>query len=187
MVENYIRVYPDIIPQALCQLARDTFDNDTGNQEPSGYLDADGSMPKVDAMCIKISSTTGWEEIDNQFFGHVKTVWDKYQEEFDVLSRIPDSIEDHAYEIHRYTKGEGYQTEHYDAGQVGYSKRIVTVIMYLNDVVKGGRTLFSGWGVKIIPKAGSILVFPSAFTHMHQGELPESGDKYILRTWMQFK
>ncbi len=38
-----------------------------------------------------------------------------------------------------------------------------------------------------MPKTGSLLIAPSAFTHTHRGNTPASGDKYIATSWILFQ
>ena len=56
---------------------------------------------------------------------------------------------------------------------------------YLNDVEEGGETEFWYQKVKIKPKKGTVVMFPTSFTHKHKGHIPISNDKYIVNMWMQ--
>jgi hypothetical protein len=38
-----------------------------------------------------------------------------------------------------------------------------------------------------VPKTGSLLIAPTAFTHTHRGNRPEGGDKYIATSWILFQ
>lgn len=64
--------------------------------------------------------------------------------------------------------------------------RILAFTIYLNDVEAGGETEFVYQGVKLAPKTGTMSIFPAYFTHTHRGNVPESGDKYILTSWVLF-
>lgn len=62
--------------------------------------------------------------------------------------------------------------------------RVYTFIWYLTDVVgEGGYTEF-GNGLRVQPKAGRMLFFPSEFSNMHRGVAPETDTKYIVTGWM---
>jgi hypothetical protein len=37
-----------------------------------------------------------------------------------------------------------------------------------------------------VPKTGSLLIAPTAFTHTHRGNMPKGGDKYIATSWILF-
>jgi hypothetical protein len=65
--------------------------------------------------------------------------------------------------------------------------RLLFYIYYLNDVTVGGETEFLIQKKKVQPKKGSIVIAPAGFTHTHRGNVPVSGDKYILTSWLLYK
>jgi len=71
----------------------------------------------------------------------------------------------------------GYYYPHYDSKSNFY--RIMAIIIYLNDIQYGGETEFPILNRMIIPKKGSLVIFPSVFTHWHYGR-KSNIDKYVL-------
>jgi hypothetical protein len=84
-----------------------------------------------------------------------------------------------------------------DAGEYEFDKSgavtsYLTFLIYLNDDFTGGETRFyfpdaTGVGLTargVIPRAGSVLVFPQANTAalIHEGSAVESGTKYVIRS-----
>ncbi|SEM79179.1 2OG-Fe(II) oxygenase superfamily protein [Stigmatella aurantiaca] len=65
--------------------------------------------------------------------------------------------------------------------------RVLAFQYYLNDVSQGGETEFYYQQRKVESKAGRLLIFPAGFTHTHRGNVPESGDKYIITSWVLFQ
>ena len=59
--------------------------------------------------------------------------------------------------------------------------------IYLNDGFGEGETEFLHQRRKIVPRAGSLLIAPAAFTHTHRGNMPRGGDKYIATSWILFQ
>jgi hypothetical protein len=59
--------------------------------------------------------------------------------------------------------------------------------IYLNDGFAEGETEFLYQQRKIVPKAGSLLIAPAAFTHTHRGNMPKGGAKYIAASWVLFQ
>jgi hypothetical protein len=90
---------------------------------------------------------------------------------------IPDSAI-----ISRYPKGEGQFKAHQDAMPKGNDDylRSLTIVAYLNDVQEGGETYFFNQDVYAKPRKGTVCIFPSGFTHSHEGRRPISDDKYII-------
>jgi hypothetical protein len=64
--------------------------------------------------------------------------------------------------------------------------RVVLWTIYLNDAFDAGETEFLYQGRKIVPKTGSLLIAPAAFTHTHRGNRPRGGDKFIATSWILF-
>lgn len=64
--------------------------------------------------------------------------------------------------------------------------RVLAFQFYLNDVAKGGETEFYYQQRKVESKAGRMIIFPAGFTHTHRGNKPESGDKYIITSWVLY-
>jgi len=73
---------------------------------------------------------------------------------------------------------------HADAWSMESASRQISIILYLNDVEEGGSTTFTDFDLKVHPKKGRILLFPSSFNFLHKGEPPVSGDKYIIVSWL---
>jgi len=65
--------------------------------------------------------------------------------------------------------------------------RAVLWTAYLNDDFEQGETEFLYQQKKIKPKAGSLLIAPTAFTHTHRGNKPVNGDKYIATSWVLYQ
>jgi len=56
--------------------------------------------------------------------------------------------------------------------------------IYLNDGFDAGETEFLFQQRKIVPRAGTLLIAPTAFTHTHRGNRPQGGDKFIATSWI---
>jgi hypothetical protein len=65
--------------------------------------------------------------------------------------------------------------------------RVVLWTMYLNEEFDEGETEFLYQQRKIVPRTGSLLIAPTAFTHTHRGNKPKNGDKYIATSWILFR
>ena len=80
-------------------------------------------------------------------------------------------------ELYPHPNGDNGETLH----------RAVLWTIYLNDGFRDGETEFLYQGRKIVPKTGSLLIAPTAFTHTHRGNMPKGGDKYIATSWILFR
>ena len=59
--------------------------------------------------------------------------------------------------------------------------------LYLNDGFGEGETEFLFQQRRIAPRAGRLLIAPTAFTHTHRGDSPQEGDKVIATSWILFQ
>ncbi|WNG32412.1 2OG-Fe(II) oxygenase [Archangium minus] len=94
-------------------------------------------------------------------------------------------------QVQKYLKGSGgYPHWHSEVFPKDASceplHRVLAFQFYLNDVSEGGETEFFYQEKKVESKAGRMLIFPSGFTHTHRGNVPRSGDKYIITSWVMF-
>lgn len=82
--------------------------------------------------------------------------------------------------VNRYGPGERYLA-HADDGP-GFN-RIVSALLYLNDVADGGETEFVNFGCSVSPRAGRLVIFPSNYAYSHAAHPPTSGVKYSVAFW----
>lgn len=93
--------------------------------------------------------------------------------------------------LQRYTANEGgypyWHCELYPRdSQAETLHRTLLWTIYLNDDFRAGETEFFYQRKQVIPKTGSVLIAPAAFTHTHRGNRPIGGDKYIATSWILF-
>ncbi|WP_442603088.1 2OG-Fe(II) oxygenase [Paenibacillus sp. KN14-4R] len=71
-------------------------------------------------------------------------------------------------------------------------QRMSTLVIYLNDVVSGGETLFPKIGLSIVPQMGSAVYFEYSNSlgqvdplTLHGGSPVVQGEKWIATKWMR--
>jgi predicted 2-oxoglutarate/Fe(II)-dependent dioxygenase YbiX len=117
-------------------------------------------------------------KMNNKFYEHMISAVSSYCDIFAIEEEILDAEN---YQLLKYSGGQHYGA-HYDGGTE--SKRTVSPILYLNDNYEGGEIEFVNFGIKIKPKAGSLLVFPSNYAYRHIAHPVISGTKYAIVTWL---
>jgi len=80
---------------------------------------------------------------------------------------------------------QGYHQWHCE-NDGGELDRVLSWILYLNDIEEGGETEFLYQSLRIKPKTGTFILFPGYFTHVHRGNPPLNGVKYIATGWIEF-
>ena len=58
-------------------------------------------------------------------------------------------------------------------------------MLYLNYVDDGGETEFLYQHKRFKPEAGKLLIWPAPWTHLHRGNPPLKGEKYIITSWIE--
>lgn len=80
--------------------------------------------------------------------------------------------------------GGGFHQWHAENTSADYSDRILTWMIYLNDMPDGeAETEFLHQRVRFKPKKGSVLLWPAGWTHTHRGNPPLTKTKYIVTGW----
>ncbi len=86
--------------------------------------------------------------------------------------------------IQRTLPGEGYHIWHCEHEPKLTNGRFLAWSVVLNDVEEGGETEFLHQSLRFVPKKGQGLLWPAYFTHMHRGNPPLKGEKYIATGWI---
>jgi prolyl 4-hydroxylase len=95
------------------------------------------------------------------------------------------------FKIKKYIKNSDYFKKHCDISSIINCSRQLAIIIYLNNVDEGGETILYKMNtdvilMKIKPKKGRILIFPTNFCFNHSGEIPLSNDKYIINGFLSY-
>lgn len=86
------------------------------------------------------------------------------------------------YNILRYRGGQEYKA-HSDGGS--NTARCISAICYLNDNYDGGEIEFVNFNIKIKPKPGMLILFPSNYAYRHIAHPVTNGTKYAIVTWIK--
>jgi Rps23 Pro-64 3,4-dihydroxylase Tpa1-like proline 4-hydroxylase len=183
---NYIVEYENALDSILCDQLIDFFNK--SNKTSPGKTMSGVRLHIKNTIDLHLS-----KEMDNEFIRNADSIifqtTNKYTEKylFDNIHFInSSSYGDTGYQIQCYKKGEGFYEYHNDV-HIDIDKfqyRILTYLYYLNDVEEGGETVFNGDKIKIKPKKGKMIIFPSCSLFPHKGLIPISNDKYILTGWL---
>lgn len=90
------------------------------------------------------------------------------------------------YNAQRYLPGQCYKKTHCEAGGYNVSERVLVWMLYLNSIKSGGETEFPILKQKIKAEQGKFVIWPAAWTHMHNGIVSLKEKKYILTGWFSF-
>ena len=133
--------------------------------------------PSIDEYTAQSSSAVyqKWNYLSNIAFG---IYFDKYE-----VLKIR-NLEHKFCKLQRTKPSEGFHDWHSDQ-LGGQPYRQIVSLLYLNDDFEGGETEFLHQSVRIKPQVGKYVLFPAFWTHLHRGNPPIGGDKYIITGWLE--
>ena len=186
---NFIHVVENVLPPDYCEYLIDKYEKTSGKHQ--GCV-GEGVVETNLKKCTDIHPYKYEEWVDDiknidkcigiGFFSYLKYLRDDVLDGNDLILRQLFSYLDGIFvtgiQIQRYTPGDYFNWHCDDAYG---KKRLVAYIVYLNSMEEedGGKTQFLE-NKEIIPKAGSILFFPSTWSYVHRGERVKNGKKYII-------
>ena len=119
--------------------------------------------------------------IARKIFPKIQPCIDKYLQQFPILGQRRFMI--HDCKMKKIKCGAGFHQWHYENGTVSDARRTFVIQVYLNDDFDGGETEFLYQIKREKAVAGDVLIFPCQYTHVHRGNPPIDGDKYLLTSW----
>lgn len=164
-------------------------DHYDGNVMSDGkvIVNYDGKKAREYDVSNSAHSEEDWYEVDKLLLSVMYKYLFKYENVNTAIRGERNPLGDDGFTMRKYrndgTEHHGY---HGDSGQEGncMPKRVIAVLIYLNDVESGGETVFLNQGIAVKPKCGRVLMFPTSFTHVHAGRRPISNPKYLVTNFI---
>lgn len=187
---DLIKTYNNTIPHDICEKIINMY-NDTNTIKVKGVTSQglDESAKKTTDYLID-NKNHYWKDIDTLLYDTLHQYLFKYFEYLHVNNYSTfdiNNIVDSGFQIQKYDKNVGFFSNHNDFHIINENHknyyRILVYIFYLNDVDEGGETVICN-DLKITPKKGTLLLFPTFWTYPHKGNMPISNDKYIVTGWI---
>jgi len=112
--------------------------------------------------------------------------FEMYAKEYSGIIDSSDPISSWTCKLQRTDPGGGYHVWHCEDGAFIYRDRVLTWMIYLNDIPyeNGGATDFLHQKCSFQPTQGTLVLWPATYTHMHRGSfLTGEKSKYIATGW----
>ena len=112
--------------------------------------------------------------------------FDQYTSVYSGILQNNDPVSTWTTKVQKTKAGGGYHQWHCENGQFLYRDRVLAWMVYLNTVPSqnGGGTDFLHQKLTLQPEAGTIVLWPASYTHVHRGGfLTGNVDKYIATGW----
>ena len=109
-----------------------------------------------------------------------------YAKKWKGLLDSSDPVSSWTCKVQKTNSGGGYHVWHSENGSFLYRDRVLTWMIYLNDIPleNGGATDFFHQEISFQPKKGTVVLWPATYTHVHRGSfLTGDVSKYIATGW----
>ena len=175
-----------------CNLIIDLFnkEEDQFNVLPGLIGPNAGRVDEKMKKCVEIYNKLSEEnEYNGIFLDELEKTLNEYKKEHPFIEKgISAWRINNIYKIQKYKPGEAYFELHCETNCSIESSvnQILVWMIYLNDVTDGGYTEFPSQNKLLQPKSGSIIIWPSYWTHPHRGITSKTQTKYIMTGWWSF-
>jgi len=183
---DFIRVYENAIPNNICDEIITRFDKSEFVAEDVQKTEDEQQLMVRSCLELNLSKDDSFKDVQGAMTKIVELAIGKYQSEIPTRT-FPKELGLEHFRIKKYRPGgtDGF-AYHVDVNSHASARRFLSLIWYLNDVEQGGETFFPHPNVRVKPKKGRLLLFPSLWNYPHSGEPPVSNDKYILSTYLHY-
>lgn len=190
ILENFIGIVDDFFTDEECCSIIEYFElleSRNLTLSISDYSDGnktsrdDSSVFMMKPSTFRLKATGEYLHIFTEKF---KEYYREYVDNFGILKTGSAKHGILGLKVQKTLPGGGFHYWHFENANIENSGRLLTVMVYLNDVDEGGETEFLYYKKRIQPKVGRLLIWPSGFTHTHRGNPPLTNTKYILTGWV---
>jgi len=190
--KDFVGFYNDVYPPDYCSFLIKEFER--ASNDGVGYTRLEGEgAPAHRKQDYSLSFSTHSPDLlffNNKhpvdiFFKGLQSCFEKYSQKYSILQ--DGNIRCNNLKLQRTGPGEGYHVWHCENLNVNLSHRVMTYILYLNDledINDGGETEFLYQKQRVKPKENLMLIWPASYTHAHRGNPVLSEKyKYIVTGW----
>ncbi len=186
---DFIEVYDNALSDEWCNNYIELFESQSNLRYDRQELYGDDyNSNYVEDNAIDVLSNFKELSLYSTMRPFLNSFWPCYEKYYKKYSILQNMGKQDVYElkIQKTEPSQGYHIWHNEKMYRNQQQRVAVLMCYLNDVKEGGETEFLYQHKRIKPKKGSIVIWPSSFTHTHRGNPPLSGSKYIITGWIEF-
>ena len=179
---QFVGIYENVLSEEECKKIIELFENDLNNQVDNN---GDTQFPRDKMERHDYQKYYESNDTSNLIVLKVNEILDKciklYAEEFWIVKQL--KATSLKVKLQKTPPRGGYHVWHCEQNGRDANRALAWTI-YLNDIPDGeGETEFLWQGLRVKSKAGTVSIFPAAFTHTHRGNPVYSCDKYIATGW----
>ena len=196
-IDFYCRVYDNFLEPDVCQAYIDMFEETLTvdadkHQRLSVCYDQNGDKVCGDCDCYRTNpfEYERFGELNQYTMKKMPKLISNYRDDCNITkTQWPENLGFEEPKMKRFkidgTKGHGLES-HSDIWSFAGAKRLIGMLVYLNDDFSEGETYFPLFDVKVKPAVGRVLCFPSSWDYMHAGIPPRPPARDIAKYFLMF-
>ena len=175
--QHYLKAYNNVLPKEICEKLIEHFERSEKKEIIKNEL--------MNFEQLNISETFD----DKELIQIMLSLFEQYKSDCQLLDiQVPDNFGCEQIRMKKYYDTECEFKPHVDSIDINSSKRYLSYLFYLNDT-DGGETVFINSyndGLQMLPKQGTVVMFPPTWNYPHLAKPVKSGNKYILSSYINF-
>ena len=193
---DFIEAYDNVFTPEYCEKVINHFEHRAvlghaksrveREDAPSLYKKDDSMFVGCEREFLELPVIHTEQSLNDEFFDKFFNVaYENYRQKYSIL----DSCDEHriySLKIQRTKPNGGYHVWHAESTTRDTCNRVLAFTVYLNDDFEAGETEFLHQERRVPPKQGTVAIWPAGFTHVHRGNPPIHGTKYIITGWVEF-
>ena len=184
-MDNYIRVYKNVLSDEKCQNLIDMFESDAEHHE----IQDCGSGATLTQINFLHSSATIWRDEASNLADIIVDYAHQYKKDYGIKdNQWPNKLMIEPPKIKRYMPGgQEFFADHVDVIDYKTARRFLVAFIYLNDN-ESGETIVAPKDDRFVSKCkqGSLLLFPPLWPWLHTGMPPIDTPKYIVGSYLHY-
>ena len=182
-INQGIGIFENAFSNDWCNKVIDLFENNLQYSYDRKYQEPDTDSLDIEDLSVNFKDIN--PENFNKFVEYTfSNIYPLYVDKFSILKSIG-SHNIKSGKIQKTLPSQGYHIWHCEHSGLRLMNRIAAYTVYLNDVKEGGETEFLYKSLRVPATQGTFCIFPAGYTHVHRGNPPLSGVKYILTGWFE--
>ena len=187
-VTDYIRVYENGLPlppeSDLCNEIIRRFDASPNIKDDVEH--PEGAAKPIRSYQEVMMNSEGFADIQTVMMKLAELTVAKYHNDV-PLRTFPKDIGCETYRMIKYRAGtQDRFAYHVDVSNHASARRFMGITWFLNDVERGGDYFFPIPNLRVQPKKGRVLVYPSLWMYPHSVEPALSEDCYMITTFLHY-
>ena len=183
MIENFVKIYDNVIDEKSCKGLIEKFES---LQDKHEIVDIEDKEDRILFNQIVLTNNEEWKPVNDEMIKLFQAYIEQYQKECNISTKMwPEKYGYETITMKRYFANDCDRFDyHVDVRDYETARRFLAFFIYLNDVEEGGETEFLFGKVK--PKMGRLVMFPPMWPWFHAGRKPVSGTKYFIHSYCHY-